>query len=237
MRSFLLRSVPFHVYCWFNISVGLFHSPSFPTGREISGETGNQYTVWNDGFMRNTQLSSSRQPNPKPSVETMNGHFCSTKSLIYSDVLRVFPSPPLLLSAQSCVPPFTPRTVKKNRRPRPLGVVTRALEEEGKQRKDEGTEMLLESGGDDNREVAAHVQLLASDAFIVKLSARGGCIRRQLDVPCCLTDLSQLSHWSRSLPTSSSLSFLFTGHAEVNVRATRPFSNSATGMGGVVGSL
>lgn len=159
----------------------------------------------------------------------MNGHFCSTKSLIYSDVLRVFPSPPLLLSAQSCVPPFTPRT-EKNRRPRRLGVVTHALEEEGKQRKDEGTEMLLESGGDSRAatcEWCIYCEVISS----------GGCIRWQLDVPCCLTGLSQFSHWSRSLPTSSSLSFLFTGHAEVNVRATRLFSNSATGMGGVVESL
>lgn len=122
----------------------------------------------------------------------MNGHFCSTKSLIYSDVLRVFPSPPLLLSAQSCVPPFTPRT-EKNRRPRRLGVVTHALEEEGKQRKDEGTEMLLESGGDDNREVATHVQLLASDAFIVKLSARGDASDGSLTFPVAW----QIYHSSR----------------------------------------
>lgn len=166
----------------------------------------------------------------------MNGHFCSTKSIIYSDVLRVFPSPPLLLSAQSCVPPFTPRT-ENNRRPRPLGVVTHALEEERKQRG-----MGIRWGWQQGCwEVATRVQLLASDAFIMKLSARG---MHQIAAwrSCCLKDLSQFSHWSRSLSTSSSLSFLFTVHAEVsflrvNVRATRPFSNSATRMGGVVESL
>lgn len=90
--------------------------------------------------MRNTQLSSSRHkkknvgsliPNPV-SKPWMDIFVPQNLSSIPTCCVSFLPHP-LLLSAQSCVPPFTPRT-ETNTRPRRLRVVTHALEEEGKQR-------------------------------------------------------------------------------------------------------
>lgn len=73
-------------------------------------------------------------------------------------MLRVFPSPPLLLSAQSCVPPFVPKTEKTDV---PGDCVLSPLLWKKRERKrHEGTEMLLESGGNEQGcwEVGANVQ-------------------------------------------------------------------------------
>lgn len=103
MRPSLIRSVLSTF-----ISGLIFHQATFPTNWEKQGKLVTSI-LFGMMILRGTlsfpvaHIKKRLQYNPKPSVQTMNGHFCSIKSIIYSYVRWVFLSPPL--SAPFCVCP------------------------------------------------------------------------------------------------------------------------------------